>query len=68
MLIKDLLEIYKERILVSAPVIGGMYRISIKNGKLDLPRTYFESFSGRKFYGIEKDFLNREIDVYEILR
>ena len=68
MIIKDLLEMFKEQVLISAPVVGGLYRVSIRNGKLDLPRTYFESFSGRKFFGIEKDFLNREIDVYEILR
>ena len=68
MLIKDLLEMFKEKVLISAPVVGGLYRVSIKNGKLDLPRTYFESLSGRRFYGLEKDYLNEEIETFEILR
>ena len=67
MLIRDLVKMYNDKVLISAPVVGGLYRVSIKNGKLDLPRTYFESLSGRKFYGLEKDFLNKEINTYEIL-
>ena len=68
MLIKDLFKMYKEQVIISAPVVGGLYRISIRNSKLDLPRTYFESLSGRRRYGLEKDFVNEEIETYEILR
>ena len=68
MLIKELLEMYKEQVTISAPVVGGLYRVSIKNGKLDLPRTYFESLSGRRIYGLERDFLNKEIEIFELLR
>ena len=68
MLIEDLLKMYNEKVLISAPVVGGLYRISISEKKLDLSRTYFESFTGRRIYGLEKDFLNKEIETFELLR
>lgn len=68
MLIKDLLKMYNEKVLISAPVVGGIYRISISENKLDLSRTHFESFTGRRIYGLERDFLNKEIEIFELLR